>query len=93
MELIVNSDVPKPDRPERRFAHRRRVLKGAVLTFNGLGAFEAVARNLTDKGAMLALGETTGVPMAFDLAISSEDRKWQAQVRWRSLNAIGVEFV
>ena len=93
MELIVNNDVPKPDRPERRSVHRRRVLKGAVLTFNGLGAFEAVVRNQSEKGAMLAFGDTTGVPTAFDLAISGDEKKSQAQVRWRSLNAIGVEFV
>jgi hypothetical protein len=93
MELTVNENVPKPDRPERRAAHRRRVFKGAVLTFNGLGAFEAVARNLSEKGAMLAFGETTGVPMAFDLAISGEERKRPARIRWRSLNTVGVEFV
>ena len=92
MELIVNENVPKPDRPERRAAHRRRVLKGAVLTFNGLGAFEAVVRNQTEKGAMLAFGDTTGVPASFDLAISLDETTRPAQVRWRSMNAVGVEF-
>ena len=93
MQFVVNSEVPDMQRPERRTGHRRRALKGAVLTFNGLGAFEAVVRNQSEKGAMLAFGDTTGVPMAFDLVISGENRKCPAQVRWRSLNAIGVEFV
>jgi hypothetical protein len=93
MELIVNENVPKPDRPERRAVHRRRVFKGAVLTFNGLGAFEGVVRNQTEQGALLALGDTAGVPASFDLAISLDEATRPAQVRWRSLNAIGVEFV
>ena len=93
MEAVVNNDVPKTERPERRAVRRRRVLKGGVLTFGGLGVFEAVVRNQSEKGAMLTFGDTTGVPASFDLAISGDDKKSQAQVRWRSLNAIGVEFI
>ena len=91
MEVVVNNGVPKAERPERRAVHRRRMLKGGVLTFGGLGAFEGVVRNLSDKGAMLALGDTSGIPTAFDLAISGDEKR-QAQVRWRSMSAIGVEF-
>jgi hypothetical protein len=93
MQIVPGNDVPNTERPERRSVHRRRMFKGAVLTFNRIGAFEAVVRNQSEKGAMLAFGDTTGVPAAFDLAISGDDRKSQAQVRWRSPNAIGVEFV
>ena len=93
MQTIVNNEVPNMERHERRGVHRRRVLKGAVLTFNGLGVFEGVVRNQSEKGAMLAFGETTGVPASFDLAISLDETTRPAQVRWRSMNALGVEFV
>ena len=83
MELIVNNGVSKMERPERRGEHRRRVLKGGVVTFGGLGAFEGVVRNLSDKGAMLSFGDTAGVPKAFDLAISDEARSGRSQLRWR----------
>jgi PilZ domain-containing protein len=92
METFVTDNAPKPDRPERRSAHRHRVLKGAVLTFNSLGAFEGVVRNQSERGAMLALGDTAGVPASFDLAISLDETTRPAQVRWRSMNAVGVEF-
>jgi hypothetical protein len=93
MKLRVNNNVPKMERTERRCIHRRRVLKGAMLTFNnGFGVFEGVVRNQSERGAMLALGETAGVPMAFDLAISLDETTRPAQVRWRSTNAVGVEF-
>ena len=92
MEAFVNNGVSKLERPERRGEHRRRVLKGGLVTFGGLGVFEGVVRNLTDKGAMLSFGDTAGVPKAFDLAIS-DGAKRQVQMRWRSMNAVGVEFV
>ena len=93
MQIVPGNDVPNMERSERRSVRRRRMFKGAVLTFSGVGAFEAVVRNQSEKGAMLALGDTTGVPAAFNLAISGDERKSQAQVRWRSQSAIGVEFV
>lgn len=73
---------------------RRRVLKGAVLTFNsGFGAFEAVVRDQSRNGARLAFGETVGVPPLFRLAIRGEAVERMARVRWRSPTLIGVEFV
>jgi hypothetical protein len=93
MEVLVNNGVSKLERPERRGARRHRVLKGGVLTFGGIGAFEAIVRNLSDKGAMLSFGDATGVPKNFDLAISGEGAKRQAQLRWRLINLIGIEFV
>ena len=88
----VNNEVPPMERPERRSIHRRRVLKGAVLTFNGLGVFEGVVRNQSEMGATLAFGDAQGVPNSFNLAISLDETMRPAHVRWRSMNAIGVEF-
>jgi hypothetical protein len=78
----------------RRAERRRRVLKGAVLSFNsGFGAFEAVVRDQSRNGARLAFGDTVGVPPFFELAINGETTKRAAKVRWRSPTLIGVEFV
>ncbi len=79
---------------ERRSEPRRRVLKGGTLTFNkGYGALECVVRNMSARGARLAFGDTAAVPPRFDLRISGEDTGRIAQVRWRTLKDIGVEFV
>jgi hypothetical protein len=79
---------------ERRGASRRRVLKGATLSFNkGYGALECVVRNESEKGALLCFGETSAVPPAFGLTIKGSDVTHAAQVRWRTMTLVGVEFV
>jgi hypothetical protein len=79
---------------ERRAAVRRRVLKGATLSFNkGYGALECVVRNESHNGALLAFGETSAVPPAFDLTMKGSDLTRAAQVRWRTMTHVGVEFV
>ena len=78
---------------ERRKCGRRRVLKGARLEFNrGFGAMEGVVRNLSDGGARIVFGETTGVPQHFDLLIAGENEAKPARVCWRSVDAVGVAF-
>ena len=78
---------------DRRAALRRRVLKGATLTFNrGFSAFECVVRNQSAEGALLSLAETFSLPAQFDVAIAGDDALRRARVRWRSMNAIGVRF-
>lgn len=78
---------------ERRGAPRRRMLKGGTLSFNkGYGALECVVRNVSERGALLAFGETSAVPAAFDLAIKGEGAARPAHVRWRSMTAVGVSF-
>lgn len=78
---------------ERRSSTRYRVFKGGRLSFNkGYGALECLVRNLSDRGARLALGETTAVPKAFSLEIAGEGISRSAIVRWRSPAAVGVEF-
>jgi len=78
---------------ERRSGLRRRVFKGATLSFNkGYGALECVVRNESGKGALLSFGETSAVPPAFDLAVKGGETRG-AQVRWRGMTLVGVEFV
>jgi hypothetical protein len=77
---------------ERRTALRRRVLKGGTLSFNkGYGALECVVRNESAKGALLSFGETSAVPAAFDLTIKGAEIR-PAQVRWRGMTLVGIEF-
>lgn len=78
---------------ERRAALRRRVLKGATLTFNnGFSAFECVVRNQSPDGALLSLAETFALPQQFDVSIAGEDMLRRARVHWRSMTTLGVKF-
>jgi len=79
---------------ERRASQRRRVLKGATLTFNrGYSAFECVVRNQSDGGAKLSLAETFAIPATFRLAISGETDAHVAHVAWRKTDELGVTYV
>ena len=79
--------------PERRSIHRRRMLKGAILRFNrGYSALDSIVRNISDTGAQLALGETTGVPAHFQIHISGEETARTARLVWRSASRIGIAF-
>lgn len=82
------------DLSDRRSQDRRRVLKGATLTFNkGYGAFECVVKNLSENGARLAFGDVAAVPSQFDIRIGGETGLRRALVQWRSGSSIGVRIV
>ena len=78
---------------ERRTDLRRRVLKGATLSFNhGYSAFECVVRNQSERGAKLSLAETFALPSTFRLAIAGESQAHTARIIWRKPDEMGVAF-
>ena len=90
---VEHTQAKQPVSAERRTEQRRRVLKGAVLSFNnGYSSFECVLRNVSEHGAKLSLGETFGLPTKFSLAISGEAHARVARVRWRRQTEIGISF-
>lgn len=77
---------------ERRAVMRRRVLKGATLSFNnGYGALEGLVRNESERGVLLNFGETSAVPSSFDLTVKGAAAR-SVRVRWRDMTRVGVEF-
>jgi hypothetical protein len=96
MDAVVENPDGTGGEPleDRRAFARRRVFKGAILSFNkGYGALECVVRNESENGALLSFGETSAVPPAFDLAVKGGETVRHARVRWRTLSVVGVEFV
>ena len=78
---------------ERRGAHRQRVYKGAIITFNrGNSVFECLVRNQSDEGAKLCMEQAFGLPLSFALAITVDQTTRKARVMWRSSDALGVRF-
>lgn len=78
---------------ERRSTIRRRVLKGAIVSFNqGYSTFECVVRNVSDDGARLSFGETFALPNQFWLTIAEQAPR-KVEIRWRTLTAVGVSLV
>lgn len=78
---------------ERRNTRRTRSFKGAVLRFNnGYSALSAVVKNLSEGGAMLVMGDTTGVPSDAVMEINGEGRPRPVHLIWREPERLGVRF-
>lgn len=78
---------------ERRNTRRTRSFKGAVLRFNnGYSALSAVVKNLSEGGAMLVMGDTTGVPSEAVMEINGEGRPRPVHLIWREPERLGVRF-
>jgi hypothetical protein len=87
---------PKPDEAtivdHNRAAQRQRVLKTAVIEFNG-GTIDCVVRNVSETGAALEVESPVGIPSDFNLLISGDRiKRHHCQVVWRKEKRIGVTF-
>ena len=77
---------------EKRAEHRQRVLKPGTLLFNkGYASFACTIRNLNEGGAMVEMGETTGIPHEFDFRMDGKNTIPSSMV-WRTRNRIGIKF-
>ena len=93
MTPVVERNGAGVQHADRRGTPRRRVLKGATLTFNrGFSAFECVLRNQSEGGARLSLAETFALPKTFQLAIAGDSDVRTAHVVWRGMDQMGVRF-
>lgn len=82
------------DMSEARSMHRNRVIKGGNILFNkGYASFQCKIRNMNEKGALLELGETTGLPSKFDFRVSGEARIKPAELVWKTTKQIGIKFI
>ena len=86
-------DVLLEQAEEKRIAHRRRVLKAGVILFNnGYASYDCKIKNLSAHGAMLEMGETTGVPSEFRFRMGGEGSAVAARQIWRTDTRIGILF-
>ena len=78
---------------ERRRAERERGATNALVRFNpGNETTQCVARNLSARGARLAVSDAANVPQTFQLKLDTE-REWRnVTVRWRRGDEVGVSF-
>jgi hypothetical protein len=78
---------------DHRVAPRRKVLKGAKISFHQLGtSTDCTVRNLSDTGACLLVESQLGIPNDFDLVLDSDHSVKHCHVEWRAGNKLGVSF-
>ncbi|MEM9330564.1 MAG: PilZ domain-containing protein [Pseudomonadota bacterium] len=88
----VSNTACEAEFSEKRGEHRRRVLKSGTFLFNkGYASYDCTIRNLTDTGAMVEMGETTGIPQQFDFRMDNETPV-PARLVWRTNSRIGIQF-
>lgn len=79
--------------PDRRRVPRRRVFKGAQISFRGLrAAIDCTVRDISEKGARLVVESPIGVPDRFDLVQNGVAPRF-CRVVWRKATQIAVEFI
>jgi hypothetical protein len=84
-----------PESPQvmanKRAALRQRVLKSALIEFNG-GVIDCAVRNVSETGAALEVASLLGIPETFNLVISGDHSSRPCKVAWRKHKRIGVTF-
>lgn len=79
---------------DQRASPRRRVLKTGQILFNGAALTrDCTVRDMSETGARLKVAHVAGVPDRFILSLGEERREVACEVRWRTLNQLGVAFV
>ena len=82
------------DGQNRRTFYRRRLLKSATISPDGLDTvYDGVLRNVSKNGARVRVVSQIGIPNAFKLVSKEEQIDVSARVIWRSEKEIGVEFL
>ena len=79
---------------EQRHSDRLRAFLGAKIVFNGGNSVvDVTIRNLSETGAKIELDMPTSIPDQFELSIPAKSRSHNAEVRWRRIGSIGVQFI
>lgn len=79
---------------DRRRSHRRRTLKeGRVVSNDHSTVFDCLIRDMSEGGARLKLETTQEIPDEFYLYIVHLRRRAKVEVRWRTGDTLGIEFM
>jgi hypothetical protein len=77
---------------ERRTTQRRRVLKAGTIAFGQAAGIDCVVKNMSEKGALLSVTTSVGIPDSFTLLIPHDQLQRPVRVIWRRAQSVGVVF-
>ena len=79
---------------ELRAAERGRSLLRAKIIFNNrMSTVDCIIKNISPSGARIAVPSSLSLPSEFELDIPLKGKTYRAQMRWRDVENMGVEFV
>jgi hypothetical protein len=78
---------------DRRASPRHKTfIKGRIYFNNRLASMECIVRDVTDKGCRIEFSENVTLPDNFELYLPNKDEYFQARVKWRRGNNIGLTW-
>jgi hypothetical protein len=78
---------------ERRSIVRHKTfIKGRIYFNNRLSSMDCIVRDVTDNGSRLEFSESVALPEMFELYMPNKDEYFQAHIKWRKGNNIGVSW-
>lgn len=79
---------------DKRQSQRKKVLRGGKIVLpNLMSTFACGIRNLSGRGALLTVDNSSNIPDAFYLMIDLQPGRRPCQVVWRKMKQLGVEFL
>ena len=76
----------------RAFARHKTFIKGRIYFNNRLSTVDCIVRDLADIGARLEVPENVTIPESFELYLPTRDEHFQARVKWRKGNNLGIAW-
>lgn len=77
---------------ERRTFTRNRTFKGGIISGGNITRMDCIIRNMSERGALLEVPTSAGIPDVFTLIIKPETVTRSCVVAWRYGQRIGVRF-
>ena len=71
----------------------RSFLKGQIVFNNRMSTMDCTVRNLSSRGAKLALTQAVALPDQFELVIPQKGETFRARMQWRRDDEVGILFV
>ena len=76
----------------RTLARHKTFIKGRIYFNNRLSSVDCIVRDLADIGGRLEVPENVTIPDSFELYIPTRDEHFQARVKWRKGNNLGIAW-
>lgn len=76
----------------RASSRNRTLLPARIEFYDGAIKLDCVVKDLSETGARIRVSESVSIPESFRLYLPKTDRWFDAQLKWRRADLIGVAF-
>ncbi len=77
----------------RKFTRKRVLMSGRIIFNNGYSTMSCQIRNSGKEGMGLRMPNTQGIPEHIRIMVDRDQSKFNADVMWRTTDALGIRIV